>query len=156
MVIYYAIITVAAVCIGLFLASIFKPGLGAAAYINSDVATGIQAQVATTIEAQKGNMLNMFLGFIPKNPLAAVSGGDMLPIIVFMGITDSLSGIKTGISGRISSINDNVTTFGKELSDKWTALVSKIQGSRISSDLTVNELEELWKKEIELEVGGAV
>ena len=84
MVIYYAIITVAAVCIGLFLASIFKPGLGAAAYINSDVATGIQAQVATTIEAQKGNMLNMFLGFIPKNPLAAVSGGDMLPIIVFM------------------------------------------------------------------------
>ncbi|GEM_PF-1724295 len=79
-----------------------------------------------------------------------------IEINLLSGITDSLSGIKTGISGRISSINDNVTTFGKELSDKWTALVSKIQGSRISSDLTVNELEELWKKEIELEVGGAV
>ncbi len=83
MVFYYAIITIVAVIIGAVLALVFKPGLGAAAYINSDVATGIQAQVATTIEAQKGNLLNIILGFIPKNPLASIASGDMVPIIVF-------------------------------------------------------------------------
>lgn len=84
MILYYAIITLIAVTIGAFLAMAFKPGLGAAAYINSDVATGVQAHVAATIEAQKGNLLNILLGFIPKNPLSAISQGDMVPIIVFM------------------------------------------------------------------------
>jgi len=84
MILYYAIISFVAVIIGATLALIFKPGLGAAAYINTDIAAGIQAQVATTIEAQKGNLLNILLGFIPKNPLDAVAHGDMVPIIVFM------------------------------------------------------------------------
>ena len=83
MIFYYAIITTVAVALGAGLALLIKPGLGAAAYINSDVATGIQAQVAATIESQKGNLLNMILGFVPKNPLAAVTSGEMVPIIVF-------------------------------------------------------------------------
>lgn len=83
MIFYYAIITVSAVVIGAVLALLFKPGLGAAAFINSDIATGIQAQVATTIEAQRGNLLNIILGFVPKNPLASIAAGDMVPIIMF-------------------------------------------------------------------------
>ena len=83
MIFYYAIISVAAVSIGTLLALILKPGLGAAAFINSDVATGIQAQVASTIEAQRGNLLNLLLGFIPKNPIASIAAGDMVPILVF-------------------------------------------------------------------------
>ena len=83
MILYYAIITSAAVSIGAFLALVFKPGLGAASFINSEVATGIQAQVATTIETQRENLLNIVLGFIPKNPLEAVASGDMVPILVF-------------------------------------------------------------------------
>lgn len=83
MIFYYAIITTVAVALGAGLALLIKPGVGAAAYINSDVATGIQAQVAATIESQKGNLLNLILGFVPKNPLAAVASGDMVPIIVF-------------------------------------------------------------------------
>jgi len=83
MIMYYAIITAVAVSLGAGLALLIKPGLGAAAYINSDVATGIQAQVAATIESQKGNLLNLILGFVPKNPLAAVANGEMVPIIVF-------------------------------------------------------------------------
>lgn len=83
MILYYAIITSVAVALGAGLALLIKPGLGAAAYINSDVATGIQAQVAATIESQKGNLLNLILGFVPKNPLAAVASGEMVPIIVF-------------------------------------------------------------------------
>ena len=83
MIFYYTIITVAAVTIGTALALLLKPGLGAAHYINIDTAAGIQAQVAATIEAQRGNLLNIFLGFIPKNPLASIASGDMVPIIVF-------------------------------------------------------------------------
>ena len=83
MILYYAIITTIAVSVGAALALIFQPGLGAASYINSDIATDIQAQVATTIEVQKENLLNIILGFIPKNPLASIASGDMVPILVF-------------------------------------------------------------------------
>ena len=83
MIFYYAIITLVAVTVGSSLALLLKPGLGAAGYITSDVANGIQAQVAATIEAQKGNLLNIILGFIPKNPLESIAAGDMVPIIVF-------------------------------------------------------------------------
>lgn len=83
MIFYYAIITVIAVTVGASLAVLMKPGLGAAAYINSDVATGIQAQVAATIEAQKGNLLNIILGFVPSNPMESIAAGDMVPILVF-------------------------------------------------------------------------
>jgi len=83
MILYYGIITVAAVSIGAVLALGIKPGLGAAHYINTDSATAIQQQVATSIEQQKGNVLNIFLNFIPKNPLESVAKGDMISIIVF-------------------------------------------------------------------------
>lgn len=83
MVVYYGILTIIAVTIGALLAVGMKPGLGAAHYINSDIAVNIQAQVAATIEAQRGNLLNIVLGFIPKNPLASIASGDMVPIIVF-------------------------------------------------------------------------
>lgn len=83
LVFYYAILTVCAVFVGATLALLFQPGLGAASYISSEVATDIQAHVATTIETQRMNLLNIMLGFIPKNPLAAIATGDMVPIIVF-------------------------------------------------------------------------
>ncbi|MDO5306309.1 MAG: dicarboxylate/amino acid:cation symporter [bacterium] len=83
MIFYYAIITVIAVTLGAVLALIFHPGVGAATYINSDIATDIQAQVAATIESQKGNLLNILLGFVPKNPLASIATGDMVPILIF-------------------------------------------------------------------------
>ncbi len=83
MIFYYAIITSIAVTLGAALALIFKPGLGATAYINSDIASGIQAQVAATIETQRENLLNILLGFIPSNPLASISEGAMVPILVF-------------------------------------------------------------------------
>lgn len=83
MVLYYSIILACAVSIGTVLALWLQPGIGAASYINSETAIDIQAQVASTIEAQKGNLLNIILEFIPKNPLASIASGDMVPIIVF-------------------------------------------------------------------------
>ncbi|MBQ7764017.1 dicarboxylate/amino acid:cation symporter [bacterium] len=83
MVLYYAILTIIAVTLGASLALLFQPGLGASSFINTDVATDVQAHVAATIETQKGNLLNIILGFIPKNPLASIAAGDMVPILVF-------------------------------------------------------------------------
>ena len=83
MIFYYAILTFIAVALGASLALLMQPGLGATGFINSDTAVDLQAHVASTIEAQKGNLLNIILGFIPKNPLEAIAAGEMVPIIVF-------------------------------------------------------------------------
>ena len=83
MIFYYGMITVAAVAIGAILALIFQPGENAAHYIAQGVAGDIQHTVATTIAAQKGQVLNLFLGFIPRNPLESIAKGDMVPIMIF-------------------------------------------------------------------------
>lgn len=83
MIIYYGIITAIAVILGSVLALIFKPGLGAASYIAANTASEVQASVATAMSQQQGNILNMFLGFIPSNPLNALANGNMVGIIVF-------------------------------------------------------------------------
>lgn len=84
MVLYYGIITVAAVTIGTILALIFKPGLGAAHYIAANTASEVQASVAAAMTQQQGHILSMFLDFIPSNPLNALAHGNMVAIIVFV------------------------------------------------------------------------
>ena len=84
MILYYGIITLAAVTIGAILALIFQPGLGAAHYINANAASEVQASVASAVAQQQGNILNIFLGFIPSNPIHSFAEGNMVPIIVFV------------------------------------------------------------------------
>ncbi len=86
MVLYYGIITTIAVIIGAALSLIMKPGLGAAHYIAANTATEVQSSVAAAMAQQQGNILNLFLGFIPSNPLHSFAAGDMVPIIVFVVI----------------------------------------------------------------------
>lgn len=86
MVLYYGIITTIAVTIGAALALIIKPGLGAAHYITANTASEVQTSVATAMQQQQGNVLNLFLNFIPNNPLHSFAAGDMVPIIVFVVI----------------------------------------------------------------------
>ncbi len=86
MITYYGIITVAAVVIGAALSLIFKPGIGAAHYIAANTASEVQASVAAAVQQQQGNILNIFLGFVPNNPIHSLASGDMVPIIVFMVI----------------------------------------------------------------------
>ena len=67
------------------------------------------------------------------------------------GISDSLTGWKNNITERVSSINGDITGIGKDLSVKWNSLIGKIQTTpKISSDMSVAELKELWLKENEL------
>ncbi len=86
MIVYYGIITTIAVAIGAVLALIMKPGIGAAHYIAENTASEVQASVATAMAQQQGNILNIFLGFIPSNPMHSFASGDMVPIIVFVVI----------------------------------------------------------------------
>jgi len=83
MVIYFGILTVISVSIGTALALIIKPGLGAAHYIAQNTALDVQQQVSSYMTVQQGNILNLFLSFIPSNPLEAFASGHMVPIIVF-------------------------------------------------------------------------
>ena len=83
MIVYYGIITSLAVAIGAVLALIFKPGVGAAHYIAENAASEVQTSVAAAME-QQHNVLNIFLGFIPSNPIHSFAAGDMVPIIVFV------------------------------------------------------------------------
>ncbi len=54
-----------------------------------------------------------------------------------------------GIKAHIGTINENLTGWGKEIQSGWTELISKIHtNKKISSDLTVAELESMWKEEI--------
>ena len=84
MVAYYGILTTIAIMIGGILAWIVKPGFGAAQYIAQNTAVEVQESVATAMAQQQGNIMNMFLNFIPSNPLSAFANGEMVAIIVFV------------------------------------------------------------------------
>jgi Na+/H+-dicarboxylate symporter len=86
MVIYYGIITSAAVAIGAALALFFKPGEGVSHYIMQNAAADVQASVATAMAQQEGHISHMILDFIPNNPFSAFAHGNMVAIIVFVVI----------------------------------------------------------------------
>lgn len=123
MVVYYGIITAAAVAIGTTLALIFRPGDGAAHYIAANTASDVQASVASAMSQQQGHILNMFLDFIPSNPLAALANGNMVAIIVFVLIF-SVALAKVGDVNRpIVSFFESVFAATMKITD-WIMLLA--------------------------------
>lgn len=121
MILYYGILTVIAVSIGASLATLIKPGAGAAHYISDNVASSVQASVATAMQQQQGNVLNMFLGFIPNNPVAAFASGNMVPIILFV-VLFALALAKVGdINRPIVSFFESVFAATMKITD-WIML----------------------------------
>lgn len=117
MMLYYGIITLTAIIIGLTLALIIKPGLGAGQHIDSQSAIEIQQQVSATIQHQKDNMLNFVLDFLPKNPVASLATGDMVPIIIFT-ILFSIALSKIGDIGRpITALFESVFAATMKVTD---------------------------------------
>ena len=86
MLFYYGIITVLAVVLGSILAIMIKPGLGVQSLISVQSASDIQGFVHEALQAQSGNLSNIFLNLIPQNPIAAFAQADMIPIIIFIVI----------------------------------------------------------------------
>ena len=71
-------------------------------------------------------------------------------------ISDSISGIGKSISGRMPSyLNKDITDVGHDLASTWNILIEKVSlgkigGDRISSDMPVARLKELWIQQNEL------
>ena len=121
MILYYGILTTIAVTIGTTLALLIKPGTGAAHYISENVASGVQASVQTVMSQQQGNILNLFLGFIPNNPVEAFASGNMVPIIIFV-VLFALALAKVGDVNRpIVSFFESVFAATMKITD-WIML----------------------------------
>ena len=123
MILYYGILTTIAVSIGAVFALIFKPGLGAVHYISDNIASSVQASVSSAISQQQGNVLNMFLDFIPNNPIHSFAQGHMVPIIVFVLIF-ALALAKVGdINRPIVSFFESVFAATMKITD-WIMLLA--------------------------------
>ncbi|MBR1460970.1 dicarboxylate/amino acid:cation symporter [bacterium] len=121
MVIYYGILTTVAVTIGGALALLMKPGSGAVQYISENVASNVQASVASALSEQHGNILNLFLNFIPENPMEAFAHGQMVPIILFV-VMFALALAKVGDVNRpIVSFFESVFAATMKITD-WIML----------------------------------
>lgn len=121
MILYYGILTTIAVTIGSVLALIVKPGAGAANYIAANVASDVQASVSTAMQQQQGNILNLFLSFIPSNPAEAFATGNMVPIILFV-VLFALALAKVGDVNRpIVSFFESVFAATMKITD-WIML----------------------------------
>lgn len=120
MILYYGILTTIAVTIGSILALLIKPGTGAAHYIAENIATDVQSSVSAAMQ-QQGNVLNLFLGFIPSNPVEAFATGNMVPIILFV-VLFALALAKVGDVNRpIVSFFESVFAATMKITD-WIML----------------------------------
>jgi len=72
--VYFFIATLISICIGLALNQLFRPGLGA----NLALTTKIPKDINTSIDWTK-----FFLEMIPSNVVSAMSGSNLLPVLVF-------------------------------------------------------------------------
>ncbi|MDO4173570.1 MAG: dicarboxylate/amino acid:cation symporter [Eubacteriales bacterium] len=100
-VIFYLFTTALAICIALGVASLINPGIG------------ISLESVETSEvtvAESTSFADTLLNIIPKNPVASMANGDMLPIIVFalfVGILLAKMGSKAStVSNFFSQFND--------------------------------------------------
>ena len=121
MILYYGILTTIAVTIGTVLALVIRPGADAANYIATNVVSEVQDSVAAAMNAQQGNVLNLFLSFIPNNPFESVATGNMVPIILFV-VLFALALAKVGDVNRpIVSFFESVFAATMKITD-WIML----------------------------------
>ncbi|MCD8357184.1 MAG: dicarboxylate/amino acid:cation symporter [Clostridia bacterium] len=100
-VIFYLFTTALAICIALGVASLINPGIGISL-------EAVEASEVTVAEST--SFADTLLNIIPKNPIASMANGDMLPIIVFalfVGILLAKMGSKAStVSNFFSQFND--------------------------------------------------
>ena len=117
MLIYYGIITTAAVAIASAVALVVKPGVNAQNLINSQTIQSVHDYVAQEIAYQQENMAQIFLDLIPRNAFAALHDGHMVPIILFVLIF-SLALTRVGeISRPIVSLFESVFAATMKVTD---------------------------------------
>lgn len=77
---YFEIVTTFALAIGILVVSIIKPGHG----FNTNGAEGADvSQYTKAAEESSHGLMDFILGIVPDNALAALAGGDLLPVLFF-------------------------------------------------------------------------
>lgn len=78
--IYFEIVTTFALAIGLTVVSLYQPGKG----FNTEAANGADVSQYTSAAAESGHgVVDFIMGIVPENAVAALAGGDLLPILFF-------------------------------------------------------------------------
>ena len=82
---FYLCTTAVAIVIGLMLANIFKPGSGLTKETQEQLLANYADEAAEKIDTalKKPSLGETLIDIIPRNPMEALSGGDMLQIIFF-------------------------------------------------------------------------
>ena len=82
---FYLCTTAVAIVIGLVLANIFKPGSGLTKETQEQLLANYADEAAEKIDTalKKPSLGETLIDIIPRNPMEALSGGDMLQIIFF-------------------------------------------------------------------------
>lgn len=100
-ILFYLCTTALAVCIALASALIINPGMG----LNMDA-----IQMSEVSSTETTSIVDTLLNIIPKNPIASMASGDMLPIIVFalfVGVMlAKLGNTASTVSNFFSQFND--------------------------------------------------
>lgn len=76
---YFEIVTTIALAIGLVVVNLVKPGVG----IDASKATGDVSKYAEKAAATNHGIVDFLVGIVPDNVVAAMAGGDLLPILFF-------------------------------------------------------------------------
>jgi Na+/H+-dicarboxylate symporter len=84
-IVYYIATTAIAVSIGLVLSNIIRPGSGMDPAALEALRSSYMEEGASRVELAQGapDLLDVLLNMIPRNPVAALASGNMLPIIFF-------------------------------------------------------------------------
>mgnify|MGYP001256719830 FL=1 len=78
---YFQVMSLVAIVVGLLAANIFKPGEGLD--LSSLEKTNIDQYVETTEEVQNNGVMDVIVGIVPNNIFQSMADGNMLPIIFF-------------------------------------------------------------------------
>ena len=127
------------------------------------------ADVFEGFEPKKVNKLKMIASSVAGS-MNKIKSSITEPIAQFVGRVRSgissawdyakntnISDIGEKIASGIGSIGHNILGLGDDINQRWSMVVSRFNSDKISSDMSVSELEGLWKAEIAAcEAGGNI
>lgn len=80
--IYFTVVTVIALFVGLIVVNVFQPGVGMTYDINSISDADRMRALQYTQSAEKGGFVNFLLGIIPKTLISAFVSGEILQVLL--------------------------------------------------------------------------
>ncbi|MBD1228462.1 glutamate/aspartate:proton symporter GltP, partial [Xenorhabdus griffiniae] len=82
-ILYFEVVTTIAIIVGIFLANTFKPGAGIDMSTLHQVDISQYERTTQQVENHSHGIVNTILSLVPDNIFAAMSSGEMLPVIFF-------------------------------------------------------------------------